>query len=242
MASNKSVHVQLEEQLRTRILNKEWEPGVAILSENEIARQYSVSRMTARSVITQLVGEGLVYRVPGKGTFVAEPQTVAQRGSFSCIREQLQQQGWSVSTRLLAAQKAPAPKKIAHALAIGEGEAVFEVCKVRSVENTPISLSTSYFPASLCPGLLDIDLENDNTCEILREHYGIVRSRIHETLESSIATFSEAESLGILPGHPLLLLWSQMISDEAKPYEYTKVLFRGDRIRLSFDYEDLAQA
>jgi DNA-binding GntR family transcriptional regulator len=55
--------------LRTQILSHEFPADVALPTEAEIATQYSVSRQTVRRAFQDLVAEGLVFRVPGKGTF-----------------------------------------------------------------------------------------------------------------------------------------------------------------------------
>ena len=69
----KSLQKIVEADLRTKIMSGEWPPNTMITSENELANQYSISRMTARTAITHLVGAGLLYRIPGKGTFVSAP-------------------------------------------------------------------------------------------------------------------------------------------------------------------------
>ncbi|MEG2417310.1 MAG: GntR family transcriptional regulator, partial [Eubacterium sp.] len=68
----KPLYVQLEELIRNKIEEGEWKAQTAIPSESELNRMFGVSRMTIRSACSQLVQEGLLYRVPGKGTFVAD--------------------------------------------------------------------------------------------------------------------------------------------------------------------------
>ena len=69
--SPKPLHTQLEEIIRGNIMNGDWSENSRIPSENELSREYGLSRMTVRSVILRLAQEGLLYRVPGKGTFVS---------------------------------------------------------------------------------------------------------------------------------------------------------------------------
>lgn len=236
--ANRSVSTSMEESLRERIQNGEWGVDCAVASENELARQYGVSRMTARSVLTQLVGAGLLYRIPGKGTFVAQEPTIVSRDrDFSSIREQLTKQGHNVSNRLLSMEERSAPESVAKKLELHEGAKVLHVYKLRFLENKPISLHSSYFPVSRCPGLEQYDFIDRDSCAVIEEHYGIKRGGVKETLESTLATFEEASKLGILPGHPLLLLSSLVYSTEKFPFEYAKVVYRGDLIKLSFDYE-----
>lgn len=71
----------MEEDLEARIKNGSWPAGTQIPSENELSRQYGISRMSARQAITNLVGRKLLYRMAGKGTFVAFPGEPASGGN-----------------------------------------------------------------------------------------------------------------------------------------------------------------
>ncbi len=233
--NGKPLHLQLEEVIRERITS-EWEPGSPIPSENELSRQFGVSRSTARSVLTQLVGEGLIYRIPGKGTFVSEAKIQTKGNAYACIRDQLEQKGYEIFTRIDSLAEVPASKRVAEALQLVEGDRVYEIRKVRFVQKEPMSLHVSYFPGYLFDRFLEQDFTSGRLCEMLEEKYGIVNGRVSETLESCVANFNEAELLRVLPGHPLLLLWNLNYSRDGVPYEFSKILFRGDRIQLSFDY------
>ena len=114
----KPLYAQLEEIIREKIDRDEWKPHNAIPSENELSKIYGLSRMTARSVITQLAKEGLLYRVQGKGTFVSEPKITTKSPSYAGIREQLEQMGYEIETKVLDISKVIASKKIARKLEI----------------------------------------------------------------------------------------------------------------------------
>ena len=236
-SANKLIHSTLEEQLRERISAGEWAPDAAIPSENELARQYNVSRMTARSVITQLVGAGLLYRIPGKGTFVRNRPTIDRSGKYTSIREQLQMQGREVTTKFLSLDEIAAPEGIAKILSLRPDDRMIYVLRlIRYLDGEPFCLHTCHFRASRFPGLAGHDFESTKCRDLLREKYGVDRDSVDETLESTVASFEEASKLGVLPGHPLMLLCSLIYDKDGLPYEYTKILFRGDRIRLSFHY------
>ena len=65
---------QLKEILRDQISNRTFKPHQQIPSEPELQKMYGLSRATIRKAIDGLVREGLIYRLHGKGTYVAEPR------------------------------------------------------------------------------------------------------------------------------------------------------------------------
>src|SRR3954447_7985854 len=96
------LYAQLERILHARIASGQWAPGQRIPSENELNRLFGLSRMTVRGVLTKLVADGLLVRVPGKGTYVATPKINAVTPAYRGVREQLESQGYETSTRLLS--------------------------------------------------------------------------------------------------------------------------------------------
>jgi DNA-binding LacI/PurR family transcriptional regulator len=69
------LHEQLHNQLRQSILSGRWPPGYRLPSETELQRQLKISRSTIRQALRSAEVEGLIERVPGRGTFVAQPHT-----------------------------------------------------------------------------------------------------------------------------------------------------------------------
>jgi len=233
----KPLYAQLEDLLRTSIMNGEWQANHAIPSENELSKRYGLSRMTVRSVITMLVKEGLLYRVQGKGTFVAEPKIATRSPAYMGVREQLEQMGYEIKTRLVRFEKVPASNNIAAALGIAPGDMVTFIERIRSTRGVPISLHRSYIPVALCPNLEEADLEGEQLCVIIERQFGYKPASVSESLESVPASAEEAELLQIDRGYPILMLEDVNKAADGTIFEYTKVLFRGDKVKLHFEYE-----
>ena len=74
------LYLQLLNQLRHLILSGQWAPGSRILSETELQNQLNISRSTIRQALRNAEADGLIERVPGKGTFVSRsPSSTSQR-------------------------------------------------------------------------------------------------------------------------------------------------------------------
>lgn len=66
------MYKKIETYIIDQIRNENWKPRSRIPSENELAEQFGVSRITVKNALTALVEKGVVYRLQGKGTFVSD--------------------------------------------------------------------------------------------------------------------------------------------------------------------------
>lgn len=230
------LHLQLEEVIKNRIENDEWQPNTQIPSENELSKIYGLSRMTTRAVIMRLVFQGMLYRVAGKGTFVADPKITNKPLLQMGIQEQLDQMGIESETRLLAVSQIDAPVRIQKELNLQAKVKVYCIERLRTIKGEPLSIHTSYIPAALCPGLEKKEFEQQQLCDILELNYRLRTARVVETLESSLATAREAELLGVKPGFTLLRLENTVYTLEDVPYEYSRIVFRGDKIKIKLEF------
>lgn len=234
--SPKPLYVQLEEIFRTAIATEEWQPSQAIPSENELGKKYGISRMTVRSVITTLVQEGLLYRVQGKGTFVRAQKISAISPAYVGIREQLENQGYTIDTHLITFEIIASTQKISQTLNLPPFSNVIHIKRVRYADGKPVSIHESFIPQHLCSNFHQDQVENEQLCVVLQESYNLVANSTHETLESVLSTSEEAKLLNIEEGHPLLLLKEINKTQTGLIFEYSKIVFRGDKVCLEFDY------
>lgn len=234
--SPKPLYQQLEDILRVFISNGEWSADHPIPSENELSKQYGLSRMTVRTVITNLVREGLLYRVQGKGTFVVPPKITTRSPAYLGIREQLEEQGYSTATKLVEFTRMAPPRKVKKILGLKDDEPVIYIRRARYVDGSPISIHTSYIPHHCCPTMKSDDLETVQLCKIMENDFGLKPSLVHESLETCPADDEQAQFLNIGKNHPLLVLDQILRTQEGEAYEYTQIVFRGDKMKLNFDY------
>jgi GntR family transcriptional regulator len=239
--SAQPLYTQLKTIIRDKVKNGEWQPNEMIPSENELASGYGISRMTARSVVTQLVAEGILYRVQGKGTFVCEDKIEIASLSYAGIRSQLEKKGYGVETRLLDVRQVPAKGGIAQRLRVVPNSMVYEIKRVRIANKVPISYHHSFIPLSLCEGLEQYDLQNEQLCDIMSTNYGLRRAYSVETLESCLADDQKADILGVGYGFPLILLQDIIYNTVRVAFEYSRLYFRGDKVTLRFEHSENSQ-
>lgn len=230
------LHQQMETIIREKLDSGEWGQGQMIPSENELSALWGISRMTVRNVITKLVHEDLLERIPGKGTFVKPQKISASPLSYAGIREQLEKKGYEVSTKLISIEKTTVESRIASHFTLPSDTLFFVIKRLRYVRGVPLSLHISYIPAAFCPDLDRQSLEREQLCVILNQAYGLIPAKTAETLECVAAAEEEAELLSVYVGHPLLLLEDTILTQDGRVYEFSKVIFRGDKIRLHLSF------
>lgn len=230
------IYQQLDDIFSAKIASGEWAPGQRIPSENELYRHFALSRMTVRGALNKLTADGVLHRVPGKGTFVAQDKIDAVSPAYRGIREQLEVLGYAISTDLVSMERAPAPTRVRDRLGLTEDDDVFAIVRLRSVDGRPLSVHRSFVPAVLAPTLDELDVVGEQLCVVLEDAFGLRMRDVNETLEAVAVAEADAGLLGLRRGDPALHL-TDVISDRVgKPFEYSTIVFRGDRMRLQFDY------
>ena len=226
--SFKPIYYQLSENLRA-IIDGGLSPGDQIPSENALIAQFSVSRNTVRLAIDTLIRDGLVCRVKGKGTFVAPERMRYGLLRLASFSEEMRRRGLQPGSRLLNLTQTPPPVKIASRLQLSPGAPTFVIERLRLANGEPLALHTTYVPQALCPRLAEADLAIGSLYHILEDEYGLRIGHAEQVLKPTVATEYEASMLEVAPGSPLQLVEGTTYLENGAPFEYAKLLYRGDR-------------
>ena len=149
--SQTPLHIQLMNIIRDMIDSGELKSGDSIMPERELCTIQNISRMTVNKAIVNLVNEGFLYRVQGKGTFVS---VIKQRNRFSSMQgftEVMKEKGIHIKTDILFFEEAKQDEYIRKELKIeNENEMIYKVGRLRYIEDDPFGLEISYIPKSMC--------------------------------------------------------------------------------------------
>ena len=229
-------HVPLYVQIRTHFLeliqSGKLRPYDRVPSEAELSSTFAVSRMTARKAIDQLVADGLVFRRPGKGTFVAPPpiaHRISTGQSFSAAMRAL---GLEHRVEVLQAGVVLPPPEVAAELLLDSDTQTVFVQRLRIVQNSPVAINSAYLEPG-CKAVLEHDLTGSLT-EILAL-IGRPVDHTRDTVEAVVASDQEALLLEIPRGAPLARVDGVGYSATDKPVFYADGLYRGDWFRFTVD-------
>jgi GntR family transcriptional regulator len=226
------LYVQIRNALRNDIINNILLPGQKILTEDELAEKFGVSRMTVRQGIADLIDEGLIYRRHGVGTFVAQPHVERDHTRLSNFIESAKSDGINYQVRVLVAEVIPAKLRVARALSLEEGDLVAHIKSLRYVMDHPITLHDAYVPYKRYPQLLKEDLEANHLWDIFSS-YGDRVKRAFQQLEAREADEESAQLLQMCEGAPILYKERTVFLDDGTPVEFTYCYNRGDRYKLN---------
>jgi GntR family transcriptional regulator len=211
--------------VRDRIVVEQLGPHTLLPSERELAEQHQVSRMTARQALSLLENEGVVYRRPPRGTFVAEPRVRFHIGSFS---EEVSRLGRRPAARLLWAEHQEPTPSVRRALELDDSASVHAFHRLRTVDDVPFALETTFLPADLTPGILDL-ADEGSLWATLRDRYGIALSRSTAVLESIVLDDSSSAQLNVRPGSAGTLLTRTTSDTSGRLVEFARDVYRADR-------------
>jgi len=206
-------------------------PGSPVPPERELAKRYGTSRTTVRQALAELVVEGRLLRMQGKGTFVAKPK-VAQILELASYTEGMRQHGLHPQTKILDIGYVTADEQLAGLLSVRPGGRVLRIHRLRLADGEPMSIDMSHLPARRFPGLRRQLERHASLYETLRTGYGIQLAEAEETIETVLADPHDARLLGVDPGIPLLLLSRHAIDSTGQPVEWAQSWYRGDRYKF----------
>ncbi|MCI2059231.1 MAG: GntR family transcriptional regulator [Oscillibacter sp.] len=208
-------YVEIQNFIIDKIRSGILKPYDRIPSENELCRMFKVSRVTANAAISQLALKGVVERVQGKGTFVADVAFPYGQKTESMTRSYKITSAWSADEhQLIAIDRFKASGAQALQLMLVEGEEIYRITELMVQKERKIALDYHLFPASYLPGGFDqTDIEDCYFAEFLREKCGKSPKMMHTHIDVRYPTKSEAQVLEAEESRPLLV-WDNLIFDE----------------------------
>lgn len=205
MAEKVLKYSAVKRSIVARIRSREYAVNSRIPSEAELAEMHRVSRITIRKAIDDLVGDGLLYRIQGKGTFVRNDEVSHDLFSLTSCTQEIESMGMKATRRVLRAEVVPADQRLAARLQVDEGSPVFVLERVYYADGHPINYTISNLPLEWMPGLNEHDFSVESLYDVIETHYGVAIKNARRTVEACLATGVPATELEVGDGAPLIL-------------------------------------
>jgi GntR family transcriptional regulator len=212
--------------------------GQRIASELEMSSTYRVNRHTVRQAISELCRTGVLYKIKGRGTFVAKPlldlveYRLSPKNRFT---ENIVQYGKIPGSKLLGQDLINPTTEVATMLKLAADERVYVLTILRLIDDIPFLLTKVYLPYAKFPDLFQFTKNFQNLTAIYDE-YGIIPNRVKSMIRASFPAVDEAVILNVPCNMPVLKIESLLQSQNNELIEYNLSCYRGDLAKISVDW------
>ena len=223
------LYVQLKTTIERNINDGAWKAGTSIPSERALCQRYGISRITVRQALTELVTDGRLERVQGKGTFVASRRIAQQLSALTGFTQDMGARALRPGGRVLEFVSADAPPIACRAFGLPDGAQVIVLKRLRTSDGEPLAVETAYLDADACAGVLGVSMNNASLYTTLALHCGISPTRAMQQMQACACPPAEARWLGIRRGAPVLRIVRTTHDQHDRPFEVVESIYRGDK-------------
>lgn len=188
-------YARIKQHIIENIESGQWAVNEQVPSENQLAAQFDVSRMTARRAILELTQDGMLVRSQGVGTFVAERRPVLPVLEVRNIADEIAERGHHYSNRVITLEKDAATDGIAIALGIAPGSPVFHSVLLHLDNGVAVQLEDRYVNPQAAPGYLEQDFSQETPNAYLSRVAPL--SAVEHTIEAILPNAEVAGWLGL---------------------------------------------
>jgi GntR family histidine utilization transcriptional repressor len=225
-----SPYQAIKRSIADGIASRRYSAGQVLPSEHELCRTFGVARMTVNRAMRELAAENLVRRVPGVGTFVAEP--VAQSGLVELrnIADEIAERGHRHSAQVFALGTLVADEVARALFALPAGAALYHSAILHCENGTPIQYEDRLVNPALAPDYLRQDFARMTPNEYLVQVAPV--QEVAHTVQAVAAPPDIARHMGLAPSEPCLLVTRRTWSRD-RLAAFTKLYYPGSRFVLT---------
>jgi GntR family transcriptional regulator, histidine utilization repressor len=220
---------QVKAFIKTQVTTGAWRSGDVVPSESALQAQFGISRMTVNRALRELVVEGLVTRIQGSGTVVAQLNRISSTLAFRDIHEEILERGHQHSAKVIVIESLRANASLAQTLKLRAGSRVFHSVLVHCEDGVPIQFEDRLVNPAAAPDYLTVDFEQTTPTHYLLAHAPLTEASY--SIEAGLPTVQEAHCLGLGAGEPCLVMTRCTVSG-ANVASLARLVYPG--LRYSF--------
>jgi len=228
---------QIRAALQSEITGGVWQPGDRLPTEQILARRFAVNRHTVRRAVAALVADGMLRVEQGRGTFVQEGIIDYRVGSRTRFSENILRNRREPHGRMVRLLTTTPSAKAAAALLLAPDDPVVLFERIGDAGGSPLSFSTSYFPARRFPDMAAILAEGCTITEALNRHGVADYRRLTTRVTARLPTAEEAQHLRQPVTRPILQSESVDVDADGRRVDFGVTRFAADRVQIVIDTE-----
>lgn len=220
------VYQQVITDLNKRIMANEF-TDKKLPDERSLSEQYHVSRSSIKRALNILANQGLIFKKRGSGTFI-NPLYLKNQSSFKYegtnlgITDSLNTEGAQPSIQLLDFQVVPASPELQQDLFLTADEFVYEIKRLRLLDDQPFMIETGYIPIKLVPQL-NRQVVSGSIFNYVQEtlHSAVTKSFL--SVSADVSTENDQQLLNLKPVEPVGLMSGIFFLDDGTPFEVSNM-------------------
>lgn len=229
------VYYQIAQDIKNRIMRHEWGLNQRLPTENELAEQYDVSRITLRQAIAELEKDGVIVKQRGRGAFVhADPSPYVNELNYILASvDTISRDNQAIKVEILEQRIVTDLFLAVHEhLRISPTDEAVYVKRLFSIGGHPVAICRSHIPANLAPGLDKKKLLRKSISATLNKHYDLIPARVEDYIGAVRTTKAESTLLKCSSDTPLILVEGTSYLEGDIPLEYSCTIWNGDHVRF----------
>ena len=163
------LYLQVKRHILDNIGSGKWSAATRVPSENEIVKSFKVSRMTANRALRELRDEGVLVRIAGVGSFVADRHAHAHPLQIRGIADEIRERGHVHRAQIVSLERIRAVAELAEDFGVAPRSELYCSLIVHFENDRPIQLEDRYVLPKLAPDYLSIDFSNTTPHDYLVE-------------------------------------------------------------------------
>lgn len=227
-------YIIISNDIRNKILKGDYVANQQIPFEKDLCVQYGVSKMTVKKAVDILVTEGLVIKRRGSGTFVKDlnPEEIERVAMANQFRGTTAlNPGKKVVSKILNFSVIKVPEQVAKKLNISLDSFVYDIFRVRYIDDKPSVMEKMYMPIDLIPGIKEKNIK-ESIYEYIENNLNLKIQSAHRTVSARKATDFEAKELGLKKDDPVAVAEQVGYLDTGSAFEFSTSVHRYDEFSV----------
>jgi GntR family histidine utilization transcriptional repressor len=161
------LYLKVKRHILDNIGSGKWAVSARVPSENEIVKSFGVSRMTANRALRELRDEGILVRIAGVGSFVADRHARAHPLEIRSIADEIAERGHAHRAEVVSLERVRALAQLAEDFGVSPRTELFHSVLVHFENGRPVQLEERYVSPKLAPDYLDVDFSRTTPYDYL---------------------------------------------------------------------------
>lgn len=204
---------EIKDYILRRIHVGDWREGDQVPSENELAREFKVARMTVNRALRELTAEQVLTRVQGAGTFVAQPKYASTLVEIRSISDEIAARGHAYRAQVLHLGASIVDEQLAAEMQLALGSPVFHSRVLHLENDEPVQLEERHVNPALAPEYARQDFTTITPNQYLMSAAPL--QRVEYRIEASVPSAEIRLALAMKEHAPCLLLHRRTWSRDA---------------------------